>query len=205
MRAKKLLALALAGMALTTCLSGCDRTIIEHQFHTDTVTGSGNATTVENDTLLVLKKMENLFEERGDLMDIYIDLSYTPTPNNPEYMKPHGDVNSTESVKEKIDGVIDQMAKLEDSLWVAAPIDFIYTEYDYEKDGVYGYTNAWLKSLNTIYDVFQNMSDTEWEKLEQIAENFGEYRVMLTLLGYIVADEDSSYVETVVAFRVLNV
>ena len=36
MRAKKLLALALAGMALTTCLSGCDRTIIEHQFHTNT-------------------------------------------------------------------------------------------------------------------------------------------------------------------------
>ena len=203
MRAKKLLALALAGMILAGCLSGCDRTIIEHQFHTDTVTGSGNATNVENDTLLVLKKMENLFEERGDLMDIYINLSYTPTPNSPEYMEPHGDVNSTESVKEKIDGVIDQMAKLEGSFG-AAPIDFIYTEYDYEKDGVYGYTNAWFKSLNTIYDVFQNMSDTEWEKLEQIAEDFGEYRVMLTLLGYIVADEDSSYVETVVMFKVLN-
>ena len=40
MRAKKLLALALAGMALTTCLSGCDRTIIEHQFHTNTVTNT---------------------------------------------------------------------------------------------------------------------------------------------------------------------
>ena len=38
MRAKKLLALALAGMILAGCLSGCDRTIIEHQFHTNTVT-----------------------------------------------------------------------------------------------------------------------------------------------------------------------
>ena len=38
MRAKKFLALLLSGMVLAGCLSGCNRTIIEHQFHTDTVT-----------------------------------------------------------------------------------------------------------------------------------------------------------------------
>ena len=38
MCAKKLLALLLSGAFFAGCLSGCDRTIIEHQFHTDTVT-----------------------------------------------------------------------------------------------------------------------------------------------------------------------
>ena len=38
MRVKKLLALLLSGAFFAGCLSGCDRTIIEHQFHTDTVT-----------------------------------------------------------------------------------------------------------------------------------------------------------------------
>ena len=38
MRVKKLLALLLSGAFFAGCLSGCDRTIIEHQLHTDTVT-----------------------------------------------------------------------------------------------------------------------------------------------------------------------
>ena len=36
MRVKKLLALLLSGAFFAGCLSGCDRTIIEHQFHTNT-------------------------------------------------------------------------------------------------------------------------------------------------------------------------
>ena len=61
MRAKKLLALALAGMALTTCLSGCDRTIIEHQFHTDTVTNTENVVSVI-DTLEGIRKLSTFFK-----------------------------------------------------------------------------------------------------------------------------------------------
>ena len=38
MRVKKLLALLLSGTFFAGCLSGCDRTIIEHQFHTNTIT-----------------------------------------------------------------------------------------------------------------------------------------------------------------------
>ena len=61
MRVKKLLALALAGMALTTCLSGCDRTIIEHQFHTDTVTNTENVVSVI-DTLEGIRKLSTFFK-----------------------------------------------------------------------------------------------------------------------------------------------
>ena len=64
MRAKKLLALALAGMALTTCLSGCDRTIIEHQFHTDTVTNTENVVSVI-DTLEGIRKLSAFFKSLG--------------------------------------------------------------------------------------------------------------------------------------------
>ena len=66
MRAKKLLALALAGMALTTCLSGCDRTIIEHQFHTNTVTNTETVPVeVENEALLKFQSLEKFFYDHG--------------------------------------------------------------------------------------------------------------------------------------------
>ena len=66
MRAKKMLALALAGMALTTCLSGCDRTIIEHQFHTNTVTDTViEEIPVETGRLYGFKEIAALFEDHG--------------------------------------------------------------------------------------------------------------------------------------------
>ena len=66
MHAKKLLALALAGMALTTCLSGCDRTIIEHQFHTNTITDTViEEIPVETGRLYGFQEIIALFEEHG--------------------------------------------------------------------------------------------------------------------------------------------
>ena len=66
MSAKKSLALALAGMALTTCLSGCDRTIIEHQFHTNTVTNTETVPVeVENEALLKFQSLEKFFYDHG--------------------------------------------------------------------------------------------------------------------------------------------
>ena len=72
MRAKKLLALALAGMALTTCLSGCNRTIIEHQFHTNTVTDTEYIETIVDSGLVSgVEKLANLFMEHGIMVYFY--------------------------------------------------------------------------------------------------------------------------------------
>ena len=66
MRVKKLLALALAGMILAGCLSGCDRTIIEHQFHTNTVTNTETVPVeVENEALLKFQSLEKFFYDHG--------------------------------------------------------------------------------------------------------------------------------------------
>ena len=69
MRAKKLLALALAGMVLAVCLSGCNRTIIEHQFHTNTVTDTEYIETIVDSGLVSgVEKLSNLFLEQGILV-----------------------------------------------------------------------------------------------------------------------------------------
>ena len=61
MRVKKLLALLLSGAFFAGCLSGCDRTIIEHQFHTDTVTNTENVVSVI-DTLEGIRKLSTFFK-----------------------------------------------------------------------------------------------------------------------------------------------
>lgn len=66
MRAKKFLALLLSGMVLAGCLSGCNRTIIEHQFHTDTVTDTEYIETIVDSGLVSgVEKLTNLFTEHG--------------------------------------------------------------------------------------------------------------------------------------------
>ena len=66
MRAKKFLALLLSGMVLAGCLSGCNRTIIEHQFHTNTVTDTEYIETIVDSGLVSgVEKLTNLFTEHG--------------------------------------------------------------------------------------------------------------------------------------------
>ena len=64
MYVKKWLALTLAGAVLAMVFSGCDRTIIEHQFHTDTITETVTNTEyvqVENEAILGLQKLVAFF------------------------------------------------------------------------------------------------------------------------------------------------
>ena len=66
MRVKKLLALLLSGAFFAGCLSGCDRTIIEHQFHTDTITNTEQI--VEYEKVLspaVFPKLTELLASHG--------------------------------------------------------------------------------------------------------------------------------------------
>ena len=66
MRAKKFLALLLSGMVLAGCLSGCNRTIIEHQFHTNTITETIiEKVPVETEDVAGVQSIIDLFEENG--------------------------------------------------------------------------------------------------------------------------------------------
>ena len=66
MRAKKFLALLLSGMVLAGCLSGCNRTIIEHQFHTNTITETIiEEVPVETEDVAGVQSIIDLFEENG--------------------------------------------------------------------------------------------------------------------------------------------
>ena len=61
MHVKKLLATTLAGLVLVGGLSGCSRTIIEHQFHN---TGSNTSASVsDSQTSLALQKLIALFDK----------------------------------------------------------------------------------------------------------------------------------------------
>ena len=66
MRVKKLLALALAGALSASMLAGCNRTLIEHQFHIDSVTNTGTAVQmVDSNFALNLKRLNDLLKQHG--------------------------------------------------------------------------------------------------------------------------------------------
>ena len=66
MRVKKLLALALAGALSASMLAGCNRTLIEHQFHIDSVTNTETAVQmVDSNFALNLKRLNDLLKQHG--------------------------------------------------------------------------------------------------------------------------------------------
>ena len=72
MRVKKLLALLLSGAFFAGCLSGCDRTVIEHQFHTNTeyVTGEETSSPEIGGNLDALTNVLLL----NGIMDLYMQM-----------------------------------------------------------------------------------------------------------------------------------
>ena len=79
MRAKKLLALALAGALSASMLAGCNRTLIEHQFHIDSVTNTGTAVqTLDSNFALNLKRLNELLKQHGASLyhSPYADFQY---------------------------------------------------------------------------------------------------------------------------------
>ena len=147
MRVKKLLALALAGMILAGCLSGCDRTIIEHQFHTNTVTDTeyievGNSGSQQ--TLLT-----NFFT----VYDIRV-VTALSTCDDETFMTtvvPY--INKSEiapaEIKKFYDGELDEEKR-------AAHI-FKVIEYDGTEEGL---SSAWAECINALYSaVFTYASD----------------------------------------------
>ena len=175
MRAKKLLALALAGMALTTCLSGCDRTIIEHQFHTNTVTDTeyievGNSGSQQ--TLLT-----NFFTIYGIRVvtaistcdDETFKTTFAPYIDKPEI--------APAEIKKFYDGELDEEKR-------DAHI-FKVIEYDGTEEGL---SSAWAKCINALYSaVFTYASDPnnawDWRQFCDNGSYVGLFGVVHELEG----------------------
>ena len=166
MRAKKMLALALAGMALTTCLSGCDRTIIEHQFHTDT---EYIETIVENSGMNGAEKLTGLFLTHGIQFSIVYAYAVDDGTVDDRYFKcelettPIGD---------------------DDIYWFYIFQTETNASHDYGQeyvaiaclprsikcDDISDITSAWQVYANSVYEALMKYSDEhdwEWEKMDE--------------------------------------
>ena len=167
MRVKKQIALLLSGAILAGSLAGCSRTIIEHQFHTDT---EYIETIVENSGMNGAEKLTSLFLTHG----IQFDLVYV----------------YEESVDEE-DTIFDLFYELETTPIEDEDIYWFYAfqttpnasfEYGYEKgliaclprsikcDDISDITSAWQVYANSVYEALMKYSDEhdrEWEKMDE--------------------------------------
>ena len=153
MRAKKFLALLLSGMVLTGCLSGCNRTIIEHQFHTDTeyVTEVIEAESSSSDTL---KRMEALLSEHGIGLNISVGTSYATSDLNSDLLSTTVDQNEFSQWVKKA--------------YAGKPPFYVYKEYTSEEFNLHEYINIWLELVDMYYDALEALTDEEWEKLSSV-------------------------------------
>ena len=187
MRVKKQIALLLSGAILAGSLAGCSRTIIEHQFHTDT---EYIETIVENSGMNGAEKLTSLFWARG----IKFDFDFIVQP---------GVVESDTGG----DSIFNSKYELETTPIEDDDISWFYTfqtnpnasvDYGDDKDSwraslprvikcddISDMTSAWLVYANSVYEALVNylnkhFDDWDWDKFYE--GNKGK----IVLDGYIV-------------------
>ena len=185
MRAKKLLALALAGMALTTCLSGCDRTIIEHQFHTNTeyVTGEEiSSPEIERN----LGALTNIFFSNGmENFSIYTDSSpfQIATGELAEQWGAFGIENASDLDADVDDEIVKAFVCSELDSYGFAGI-MLFQEYGVESE-CDSFTSACSKLLGILSEKLKPFTKEDWIDKE------GEYT--LVLYNVHITDLDKTY------------
>ena len=178
MRVKKQIALLLSGAILAGSLAGCDRTIIEHQFHTDTVTDVEYIIENTGTNLVGVQNLHRYFLDHEVRMTM---LCYPTT--EPEAM----------DVSELFKTVgIDNTPKLEEAsefLKTQGNMLFYITKCD--KDPASRWT-AYSKAANMFYDLFMQVEDeSSWA--ENIIANHHA-----ALVGLVCKLEDEYYMLTYV-------
>ena len=159
MRAKKFLALLLSGMVLAGCLSGCDRTIIEHQFHTDTVTDI--VTDTVTDTVMVLPgfyKLHSLFISNG--VNVDLDCAFTGITGNGTPLGPYEDLK--EFIDQRINSPLsdEEMKKFYEK--TQGDYDYLVKMIEITGD----YTSALSELAGKVYDeltAYMESSDWNWD------------------------------------------
>ena len=186
MRVKKQIALLLSGAILAGSLAGCSRTIIEHQFHTDT---EYIETIVENSGMNGAEKLTGLFWTQG----IIFDFDFIVQPGV-----------ESDPGDDSIDSIFNSKYELETTPIGDDDIYWFYifqtdpsasAVYDDEEDSwrsnltrvikcddISDMTSAWLVYANSVYEALVNYlnkhsDDWKWE-------NFFDKRIVLD--GFIV-------------------
>ena len=164
MRAKKLLALALAGMALTTCLSGCDRTIIEHQFHTNTEYVTGEETSspeIERN----LGALTNIFFSRDTTLSISMVSTLSNNEMDMDFLKKYWGDYGVEDESDIVADVDDEIVKafvcdeLEDSYGIQGFV--LFQEYGAESE-CDSFTSAYSKLLGILNEKLKLFLEEDW-------------------------------------------
>ena len=162
MRAKKLLALALAGMALTTCLSGCDRTIIEHQFHTNTeyVTGEEiSSPEIERN----FGALTNIFISRDTALSISMALTLSDNEMDMNFLKEYWDIYGVEDESDIVADVDDEIVKafVCDELEEGTQGFVLFQEYGAESE-CDSFTSACSKLLGILNEKLKLFLEDDW-------------------------------------------
>ena len=161
MYVKKWLALTLAGAVLAMVFSGCDRTIIEHQFHTNTeyITGSGS---VSPDAAGNLNELLNLMYQNGAP---YVDIVMVTERQSITSDELEGEGLS---LGECID-VDDETVKQ----FVEGETDYILLLVEYGESCEFdSFSEAYAKGVNTIYEKLKIYPQDSWEmRVEDEAMN----------------------------------
>ena len=174
MRVKKLLALLLSGMVLAGCLSGCDRTIIEHQFHTNTVTdteyieiGSGSGVGGSEFNLSFAKLENFLIKSKGQDSIFFNIVRYPSTFRYPISELTEDVEEAKKPLKDKIQLIFNSDTKSIEYLKAYEyGLDNFYMELSNVCDELY---NCFSDTTIVNQDMWNELGDSEWMHLNIIA------------------------------------
>ena len=177
MRVKKLLALALAGALSASMLAGCNRTLIEHQFHDDTQTIIEEIKDIKESNLaLSLQKLDNLFMSQG------IDLSIIMTHFPAGRPIPGGEENIGENI---------MVSKGDIENFLSQPTETLTAAFAYDTD-TNDYESSWTQCAEQMYDALITYLPPESDGWKTLESNLGTGSLLLQLWiasdGYAVSD-----------------
>lgn len=169
MNVKNFISILLAGTLSASILTGCSKTIIEHQFHTNTEYVTEYITKTEYITVPEIIEVEVTAAEKIERIEellsnheinLYISLNtFMPTPE--DILAPTLDISVTDIDSEKFSSWIDTTEPWGSSF-------AIYSEYayDYENFNLHEYVINWLELLDKFYNAFSALTEEQWETLQ---------------------------------------
>ena len=188
MYVKKWLALTLAGAVLAMGFSGCDRTIIEHQFHTNTITETIiEKVPVETEDVAGVQSIIDLFEENGIMFDRILGFTMAPVDEDEtidiylDLYNAHGqeDIKNfyTDPVEHRISFAEKIVFRVSDDIPDWGTPDLLYLE-------------SAQNLVDQMYDALTTyMDENDWD-WDAFKTNLGEKYDDLELRGYIYFSEE---------------